>query len=187
MAQAATESLTREIDPLVLNEWLGHGDTVVVDVREPREYASGHIPGSVSMPLSSFDPMKVPESGDRKVVLHCASGMRAGQACQRLAAIGRTDVYLFRAGMQGWQGANLPVEGSGKQVVDVQRQVQMTVGAMILAGTLLGYLVAPAWLLLAGLPGVGLLMAGLTGVCPLAILVAKMPWNQDGAACQSCG
>jgi len=85
--------------------------------------------------------------------------------------------------MQGWQAAELPVEGSGKKVIDVLRQVQMTVGTMILAGVLLGHFVAPGWLILAGFAGCGLLLAGLTGECPLALLIAKLPWNKSGAAC----
>lgn len=183
MAQTVTASLTREVDPRVLQEWLAAGEAIVIDVREPNEYAAAHIPGSQSMPLSVFRPEAVPAGGAKKVVLHCASGMRAGEACKKLAEIGRTDVYLFRAGMQGWQAAELPVEGSGKQVVDVLRQVQLVVGTMILAGVLLGHFVAPGWLILSGFAGCGLLLAGLTGECPLALLLAKMPWNQGGAAC----
>jgi rhodanese-related sulfurtransferase len=184
MAQAVTASLTREVDPQVLQEWLLAGQAVVIDVREPNEFAAGHIPGSQSMPLSSFDPQAVPASGAKKVVLHCAAGSRAGEACKQMAAIGREDVYLFRAGMQGWQAANLPVEGSGKKVIDVMRQVQLVVGAMILTSVLLGHFVAPGWLVLAGFAGCGLLLAGATGECPLALVLAKMPWNSgQGASC----
>ena len=183
MAQAVTATLTREVDPQVLHEWVAAGQAMVIDVREPNEFAAGHIPGSQSMPLSTFKPEDVPTSETQKVVLHCASGTRAGEACKKLAAIGRTDTYLFRAGMHGWQAAELPVEGSGKQVIDVLRQVQMTVGTMILASVLLGHFVAEGWLILAGFAGCGLLMAGITGECPLALLIAKMPWNKNGAAC----
>ncbi len=183
MAQTVTASLTREVDPLVLQEWIAAGEAIVIDVREPKEFAAGHIPGSRSMPLSVFQPELVPVGGAQKVVLHCAAGTRAGEACRKLAEIGRNDVYLFRAGMQGWQAAELPVEGSGKKVIDVLRQVQMTVGTMILAGVLLGHFVAPGWLILAGFAGCGLLLAGLTGECPLALLIAKLPWNKSGAAC----
>jgi len=183
MAQSVTVPMTREVDPRVLQEWIEAGEAIVVDVREPKEFAAGHIPGSQSMPLSTFQPEQVPASGPKKVVLHCASGMRAGDACKRLAEIGRTDVYLFRAGMQGWQAENLPVEGSGKKVIDVLRQVQITVGLMILTGVLLGAFVAKGWLILAGFAGCGLLMAGITGECPLALLIAKLPWNSGPAAC----
>lgn len=75
----------------------------VVDVREPHEFASGHIPGSVNMPLSRFDAAKLPT--DRPVILTCASGGRSGHACARARQTGREDVANHRGGVGGWARA----------------------------------------------------------------------------------
>ena len=59
-----------------------------------------------------------------------------------------------------------------------QAQVQLAIGLMLIAGSVLGALFSPVWFLLTGLIGAGLAIAGLTGFCGLALFMAKMPWNQ---------
>lgn len=59
----------------------------------------------------------------------------------------------------------------------VMRQVQLVVGLMVLTGTLVAWLVTPWGLVLCGLAGAGLLQAAATGICPMELLIAKMPWN----------
>jgi hypothetical protein len=57
------------------------------------------------------------------------------------------------------------------------RQVQIAAGSLVVAGTLLGAFVHPAWLVLSGFVGAGLVFAGITNTCGLALLLARMPWN----------
>lgn len=63
----------------------------------------------------------------------------------------------------------------------VMRQVQLAAGTLALAGLVGGALLAPALHLLSGLVGAGLIVAGLTGACPMARLLAVMPWNRPAA------
>jgi hypothetical protein len=56
--------------------------------------------------------------------------------------------------------------------------VQLSIGLTVLLGTVLGYFVHPYFLILSAFFGLGLINAGLTGWCGLALLMAKMPWNQ---------
>jgi rhodanese-related sulfurtransferase len=79
----------------------------IVDVREADEYARGHIPGAINLPLSRFDPAKVPR-GDR-VVLICQAGGRSAAALKRMAAAGRQDVQHYPAVMAGWRALKGPV------------------------------------------------------------------------------
>jgi len=62
--------------------------------------------------------------------------------------------------------------------IPIQRQVQITAGLMVLAGVILGFVVAPAFFLLAGFVGAGLTFAGISGTCAMASLLAVMPWNR---------
>jgi rhodanese-related sulfurtransferase len=83
---------------------------VVVDVREADEFAAGHIPGAINMPLSTFQPALLPDTGARKLVLACLGGKRSGLALDRCgAAQAAVDTHLA-GGFGAWQSAGLPVE-----------------------------------------------------------------------------
>ena len=77
------------------------GEVTVVDVREPHEYAAGHIPGAVSQPLSRFDARKLPNG--KPVVLICQAGARSRKALDQAHAAGRDDVKHFAGGMSQWR------------------------------------------------------------------------------------
>jgi rhodanese-related sulfurtransferase len=85
-------------------------DTIhLVDVREPHEYAAGHIPGALNMPLSAFVPSDLPK--DKPVILSCRSGARTLQGLEMAQAAGRADIHThFQGSMNAWVGAGLPVE-----------------------------------------------------------------------------
>ena len=76
------------------------GKCAVVDVREAHEFASAHIPKSINMPLSRFDPAKLPHG--KPVVLVCHAGMRSKSALARAHAHGRDDVKHYAGGVAGW-------------------------------------------------------------------------------------
>jgi rhodanese-related sulfurtransferase len=81
---------------------------VLIDVREPSEYAVERIHGALLFPLSSFDPHALPDCGERAVVFQCASGVRSAravEACQRIGL--RHDSHL-KGGIQAWRAARLP-------------------------------------------------------------------------------
>jgi rhodanese-related sulfurtransferase len=90
-----------------LEEAVGTNAWIVLDVREPREFAGGHIPNALNMPMSSFDPEELPEG--KPVVLVCQSGVRSRNALGSARAIGRDDVRHFAEGMNGWRSHNGPV------------------------------------------------------------------------------
>ncbi len=79
------------------------GEVTVVDVREPHEFAAGHIPASVNLPLSRFDPRDLPASTDRTVVILCQAGGRSRKALNQAQAAGRSDLKHFPGGMNGWR------------------------------------------------------------------------------------
>ncbi len=84
------------------------GDRVVVDVREPHEYAAGHVPGAVNLPLSSFDPAALPS--DKPVVLVCQSGRRSSLALKMARDAGRADVTHYAPGTVGWAARGEDIE-----------------------------------------------------------------------------
>ena len=104
MATSSTPTIAYE-DLLQAHQ---NGACTVVDVREPQEYAGGHIPGAVNHPLSQFDPARVPR-GER-VVLICQFGGRSAAAMKGMIAVGRQDAQHYAAGMSGWRARKGPVE-----------------------------------------------------------------------------
>lgn len=86
-----------------LRAGLAAGDCTLIDVREPGEFAGGHVAGASNMPLSRFDAAALPR--EKKVVLICLSGMRSGRALRQAQAAGLTDVRHFAGGVSGWRAA----------------------------------------------------------------------------------
>lgn len=101
----------REIGPAELHAMLKDGTVLLIDVREAGEFATGHIPGAVNVPLSGFSPRNIPDPEGRTVVLQCAGGRRSGQALDQCAqAQSAIDTHLA-GGIGAWKDAGLPVVG----------------------------------------------------------------------------
>lgn len=99
-----------EVTAAELAAMLRDNAALVVDVREPDEFAGGHIPGAVNLPLSRFDPAKIPAADGKSVVLSCAGGKRSGMALDRCRmAQSQVDTHLA-GGFSAWKMAGLPVE-----------------------------------------------------------------------------
>lgn len=84
-------------------------------------------------------------------------------------------------GLEAWKAAGLETRVDRSAPIDVMRQTQITIGTIVLAGVLLGTLISPWFLILSGFMGAGLVFAGSTGWCGMAMLMARMPWNRGGA------
>ncbi|MBB4264770.1 rhodanese-like domain-containing protein [Roseospira visakhapatnamensis] len=92
--------------------WHAHGTVFVLDVREPFEFDQGHIPGAYLMPLSGFDPRFMPDPGDRRLLVHCAVGIRCGHAAKALVQFGYPDlVHRLDGGIAAWEAAGGPLQG----------------------------------------------------------------------------
>jgi rhodanese-related sulfurtransferase len=88
---------------------LADGSILLVDVREPHEFAAGHIPGSVSHPLSAFDPAALPRGEGKRIVFSCASGVRSVRAIEFAQASGLDLREHYKGGFKEWYAAGEPV------------------------------------------------------------------------------
>ncbi|MFE0421143.1 rhodanese-like domain-containing protein [Streptomyces sp. NPDC058953] len=167
----------------------------VVDVRTPGEYASGHVPGAVNVPLDRVR-RAVPEiagaAGRGEVLLVCASGARsakarallAGRGVRAASLSGGTSAWAARGYPLEYPGATGPETGTGagcavpRRGWAMERQVRLVAGVLVLTGVALGFFLHPAWLLLAaGISG-GLVFSALTDTCGMAAVLAKLPHNR---------
>ena len=88
---------------------LEDGSMRLVDVREPHEFAAGHIPGSISHPLSTFDPEALPVGEGKRIVFSCASGVRSVRAIEFATAAGLDLREHYRGGFKEWALSGEPV------------------------------------------------------------------------------
>lgn len=150
-----------------------------VDVREPAEHAAERIEGAHLLSLPKVRAVSLPEHTGRRLVIHCLRGGLGLQAREKLLSEDPSlEIYNLEGGLGAWRVAGFPVKKSGSFFLPLDRQVQLTIGLCVLAATALAYFVDPAFLLFAAVIGAGLTVAGLTGFCGLARLLARMPWNQ---------
>jgi len=157
----------------------------LIDVRTPAEHGEIHIAGSHLMPLDRLDADAAKRlAGDADVcVLVCRSGKRAANAMEKLAAAGCDKLQVLEGGVTAWEQAGLPVN-RGAKAMSLERQVRIGAGTMVLLGVVLGSTWHPGFYGLSGFVGAGLIFAGITDWCGMAMVLAKMPWNQrSGIKC----
>ncbi|EIM28201.1 rhodanese-like domain-containing protein [Microvirga lotononidis] len=97
-----------DLDREAVKQGLQEGSLVLVDVREPHEFAAGHIPGAVSLPLSAFDPSSLPEG--KRIVFSCAAGVRSVRALEFAQAAGLDVREHYKGGFKDWIASGEPVE-----------------------------------------------------------------------------
>ena len=154
------------------------GSVRLIDVRTPAEYRGLHAEGAILMPLDQFDPAAVIATLPAGSTAHllCKSGARAAMAAQKLMVAGCPCVVV-EGGTDAWVAANLPVV-RGKAAMGLERQVRIAAGVLVLTGVVLGFTVHPYWFGLAGFIGFGLTISGIINICPMGMLIARLPWNR---------
>ena len=169
----------KNIDAKTLKKWLENDEAVIVDVREPAEHASKNISSAKLLPLGQINLDSIPDHEGKKLVLHCHSGKRSASACAKLLQEDPDlEIYNLEGGICAWSDSGCQTKDSGKFFLPLDRQVQIIIGLGVLTGSILGYFASEKFFLLSGFFGAGLIFAGLTGFCGLAVVMAKMPWNK---------
>ena len=102
----------RQIDSQRAHELIREENALVVDVREPHEFAAGRIPDAQLIPLRQIahhvDNLK--QHGERPIILSCRTGSRSEMVCRFLHDQGFENIYNLAGGVMGWQMANLPLD-----------------------------------------------------------------------------
>jgi rhodanese-related sulfurtransferase len=150
----------------------------VVDVRSAGEFRSGHVAGASNIPLEELESRLDDLDWNGPVLLVCQAGLRAEIAAGCLAARGIRGVVL-QGGTDAWRKADLDMVASSAMSWSLERQVRLAAGVLVIAGVTLALTTTLLWVYLAGFVGAGLTMAGLTGFCPMAKLLAVLPWNRS--------
>jgi rhodanese-related sulfurtransferase len=169
-------------------------ETTLIDVRTPAEYDEVHVEGARNIPLDRLDPRAVAaEHAGKSGPLYfvCKSGGRSQKACEQMIAAGVHEVVSVEGGTAACEAAGMKVARSGRKVMSLERQVRICAGGLVVLGAVLGAFgpdptVRAVGLGLAGFIGAGLVFAGVTDTCGMAMMLAKMPWNQVRGTAGSC-
>jgi rhodanese-related sulfurtransferase len=156
----------------------------LIDVRTPVEFREVHVAFARNIPLDRLNPeaLLAEHAGDHPLYVVCRSGARGKQACEKLLAAGMKNVVNVEGGTLACEAAGLPVV-KGKKAMSLERQVRIAAGALVLTGAVLGYFVDRHWIGLSAFVGAGLMFAGITDTCGMAMILARMPWNQVSTSC----
>jgi rhodanese-related sulfurtransferase len=141
----------------------------LLDVRTPVEYREVHVAQARNIPLDQLDPVAVMQARNghtEPLYVVCRSGSRGRQACEKFLAAGFSNVINVEGGTLACAEHGLPVV-RGRKATSLERQ-----------GSLLGWLLHPAFVALAAFVGAGLVFSGVTDTCGMGLLLARMPWNQ---------
>lgn len=166
------------LDDEKLKNLLELKDADIVDIREPQEYAREHIPNSRNIPLSILKKQDLSEFKDKILLFYCKSGMRTKAHLNFLSSIEGKKIYCLTGGIDQWKRCQFPLSTNKKFPLEMMRQVQITIGCLILFTVLLSYFFSPYFLWLMSFIGLGLIIAGTTGFCGIAKLLIYMPWNR---------
>lgn len=154
------------------------------DVRSAQEYAEGHIPCAINLPLEEVESRLADMRVSDPVVLICHSGDRAEMASCYVTPH-RGDVSILEGGTAAWIEAGLGTVSTQKLRLPLMRQVQLVAGSLALTGSVLALTISPLWAVLSGFIGAGLTFAGASGWCGMALLLKRMPWNRSANAASS--
>lgn len=155
----------------------------LIDIRETMEYKRENIPNAISVPLSQLETSLANHiTSQSTVIFHCKSGMRTKFAKAKISELAKqhqVECFILEGGLDAWKKAGLPTHIDRRQPIELMRQVQIAAGSLVLLGTILGSSVSAYFYLLSAFVGAGLIFAGVTGICGMARLLAKMPWNKS--------
>ncbi|HTW93920.1 MAG TPA: rhodanese-like domain-containing protein [Tepidisphaeraceae bacterium] len=177
------------ISPIEIRRLLESGQPLnVIDVRTPAEFSRLHARGARLLPLSDLTAAAATaqRTDGQPLYLICQSGSRAAKAWQQLDDAGVKSLYCIEGGTAAWESSGLPVERGQTKMISLERQVRIAAGSLVLLGLLLAWLVHPLFLILSAFVGAGLVFAGVTDYCGMALLLARAPWNtRTAATCNS--
>ena len=111
---------TEKIDGATLDTWtpeevkaaLDAREIVLIDVRTPQEFMFEHIEGALLFPMAFFDAKALPGQTDKRIVLHCGSGVRSEKMAKVALEAGVDRIAHMEGGFGGWKQAKMPYVGT---------------------------------------------------------------------------
>jgi rhodanese-related sulfurtransferase len=153
--------------------------TRILDVRTPGEYESVHIRGAYNVPLDELADYatEIRSNVSDPVVLVCQSGARARKVEEALLRCSMTNLHVLDGGVNAWVGSGRSAT-RGRKRLSLERQVRIAAGALAAAGGAFAVALNPLFAVVPTLVGSGLVFAGVTDRCGMAMMLARLPYNR---------
>lgn len=155
----------------------------IVDVRTIAEVSSEYIESAISLPLHKLNENTFLSAINKEpkttttVYLLCQGGIRAETATKKLSGLENINLVIIEGGLNQLKALGIALKKGKNQSISLERQVRIIAGGLTITGVILGSLFDPLYYGLSVFVGAGLMFAGITNRCGMAIILAKMPWN----------
>lgn len=162
---------------------------VILDVRTDIEHRAAALKQPhIHLPLDRLDAADFIKAqkldGSRPLYILCRAGARAAKAAESFRQAGFENVHVIDGGILNCETCGLALKKG--EVISLERQVRIAVGSTVLLGVLLGALLSPWFYVLPAFCGAGLVVAGVTEWCGMALLLARAPWNRTAGSGKTC-
>lgn len=176
-----------ECTVITLNKKLKAENAQLIDVRERAEFAGARVAQAKSFPLGELEKRATDLDRANPIYVICRTGRRSLEAQKKLNTLGFSNVINVKGGFEAWKKEGLPFERDENAPWALERQVRLTAGLLVFVGVLASFLIHPYFIWFAGFIGAGLIFAAVTDTCAMGMILAKMPWNKEPFADNSCG
>lgn len=159
-------------------------DLCILDVRTAAEVQAESLPNCLHIPLHELSAERLQEEIGKSgkpaplIYLLCQAGRRAEMAADLLQGKVNAELCIIEGGINAVKQSQIPLQTSDRGVMSLERQVRIAAGFLVLSGVILGHFVSPNGYFLSAFVGAGLMFAGITDTCMMAMLLARMPWNK---------
>lgn len=158
------------------------GTDCVLDLRTTAERNTEYLEGSLHLPVqdlaeASFTKVLAGVASDQPVYLLCQSGRRAVMAIEKLNGSAR-ELIIVDGGINALKTCGVTLKQGECQVISLERQVRIAAGLFVVLGVVLGASIAPVFYGISAFVGCGLIYAGISDNCGMALVLSRMPWNK---------
>ena len=157
-------------------------ERLIIDVRSPAEFKALHLPSSKNIPLDKLNEQSCKQiqtdAQGKTLYLLCGSGTRAKMAKDKFLNHTDSAIVIIEGGINELQRSNAPLNQAASSSISLERQVRIAAGVLVVIGVTLSLVINPAFIALSAFVGLGLIFAGITDSCGMALVLSKMPWNQ---------
>lgn len=167
------------------NEYLSTTQpTTTIDLRTAAEYEQECIDGCIALPVQELNEARfkqvldIAKHSEGPVHLLCQSGRRADMAIEKLRDVSTHELVIIDGGLNALKAAGAKTSVGTRKTISLERQVRIAAGALVLIGVGLGFTAHVGFFGLSAFVGAGLMFAGITDTCGMALMLAHMPWNK---------
>ena len=183
MITSVTSKLPQRLTAAELaGELVSNPNPKIVDVSTPAEFRQEHIPSAINLPFDSLKTSQLLNNRtfdkEEPLYLVCRTGRRSAAALDKFQKAGFTTLFVLDGGNESWISAGLETLYGERRTLSLERQTRISIGILILIGSFLGFTVNIGFFAIPTFMGAGLIFAGVTDWCGLALLLARAPWNR---------